>query len=314
MGRTLGRRARAGFGLVAVGLVTVLATGACGGSGGFTSEASNDSPAAAPAQGLAEQDSSGNAKTGSAAKLPVRAEVEQRSMVYKGELTVRASNVDEAAAMASTIATGAGGAIAGDNRRDDDGKGTADLVIRVPSDAFAATVEKLSDLGTELNRGLNREDVTEAVVDLDSRIASQKASVDRTRALLARAQQISDIVTIESELARREAELGSLQARKRSLADQVTLSTITVHLVGPASAAKDENEDEPDTFLTGLSDGWNAFTATVNGLLVVFGALLPFLIALGIPAAVLIWALRRRRQAVGPPAAPLGPPAPAPES
>ncbi len=163
MNGTLTRQARSRFGLAAVGLITVLAVGACGGTGGSNSDSGSEQNAAAPAQRLTEQDSSSGAKTGTAVKFPVRA-VEERSLIYKGELTVRASNVDEAAAKASTIATGAGGVVAGDNRKDGSGgdQSTADLTIRVPSAAFTSTVGKLSDLGKELNRGINVEDVTEA--------------------------------------------------------------------------------------------------------------------------------------------------------
>jgi hypothetical protein len=284
--------------LVVTALVTATALAGCGSSA--PERPSTADRAAAPAEGLAED----GAKAGAPGKLPVRAETETRSIVYKGELTVRTKQVNEAAATASTIATGAGGMVAGDNRRSNGNDSSADLVLRIPSSAFYATVNKLAkDLGTEVSRGINTDDVTETVVDLDARLASQKASVDRTRTLLARANQISDIVTIEQELARREAELASLQARKRALADRVTLSTITVHLIGPKATAP-EGDDEPANFLTGLAAGWNAFTATVNGALVVFGALLPFLVALGIPVAVLVWVLRRRRPR----------PAPAPES
>jgi hypothetical protein len=293
--------------LVATGLLTLLA--ACGGSSsdGPTAE----SGAAAPTQRdqSAGADASG-ARSGAALTVPVGSPVDTRSIVYKGELSVRSSDVDESAARASTIATGAGGVVAGDNRRsgDDQANATADLVIRVPAKAFYPTVEQLSDLGTEIDRGISTEDVTEAVVDLDARIVSQKASVDRTRALLSRAGQISDVVAIEQELARREAELASLQARQRSLADQVTLSTITLHLFGRKAAAP---EEEPENFLTGLAAGWNAFTASVNGALVVLGALLPFLLAIGIPVWIAVWLLRRRR----PHPLPAQPaPTPAPES
>jgi hypothetical protein len=163
-------------------------------------------------------------------------------------------------------------------------------------------VNKLADLGEEQSRALRTDDVTETIVDLDSRIASQKASVDRTRALLSRAERIGDIVTIEGELARREADLGSLQAQKRSLADKVTLSTITLHLIGPKAAPKNE---EATGFLAGLSSGWDAFVTTANALLTAFGAMLPFLIAIGAPVGLLVWYLRRRRpRPVAPAAAP----------
>jgi hypothetical protein len=295
-----GRRAL--LGLTTVGLVAALA-----GCGGSAPDSGSTNTAAAPAQreGMADQ----GAKAGTGPQLPVKALAETRSIIYKGEVTIRTrSKVDEAAAKASTIATGAGGVIAGDNRRNDGDDATADLVLRIPSAAFYSTVNKLADeLGDELSRGISTDDVTEAVVDLDARIAGQKASVDRTRALLSRAQQISDIVTIEQELARREGELASLQARKRTLSDQVTLSTITVHLIGPKTAAP-AAKDAPKNFLTGLAAGWDAFTTTVNGALIVLGAVLPFLVALGIPVAVLVWLLRRRRPQ------PATRPAPAPES
>lgn len=295
------------LGLAAAGLVTALTIAGCGASDRSSGVAS-DEKAAAPAPGglTTDQDASG----GRSVTVPVGSPIGNRSIVYKGELTVRAKNVDEAAAKASTITTGAGGIVAGDNRHSSGNDESADLILRVPSAAFYGTVNKLSeDLGEELSRGISTDDVTEAVVDLDARIAGQKASVDRTRALLSRAQQIGEIVTIEQELARREGELASLQARKRSLADQVTLSTVTLHLIGP-KAASPASEAKSGNFLTGLAAGWNAFTATVNGALIVLGAMLPFLVALGIPVAVLVWLLRRRRPR------PLGPPAPepAPES
>ena len=47
----------------------------------------------------------------------------------------------------------------------------------------------------------------------DARVASQRASVDRVRALLSEARSIGDVVAIESELTRREADLDSLTGR-----------------------------------------------------------------------------------------------------
>lgn len=279
--------------------VLLLATAALLGAAGCSASSERGSPTSKGAADTA------GAPGNQTAALPVRAAAEVRSIVYKGELTVRASNVDDAAAEAGKIATDADGVVAGDNRHNEGDDANADLVLRIPSAKFYDTVGTLADeLGTELSRNISTEDVTEASVDLDARIASQKASVDRTRALLARGEQISDIVTVEQELARREGELASLQARQRSLADKVTLSTITLHLIGPKAAAP---EEENDTFFTGLAAGWGAFIATANFALVVFGAMLPFLIALAIPVALTVWLLRRRRPR------PIAPPPPATE-
>ncbi|MBO0901996.1 DUF4349 domain-containing protein [Cellulomonas sp. zg-ZUI222] len=53
-------------------------------------------------------------------------------------------------------------------------------------------------------------------------------------------------------------------------------------------------EEGPATFLDGLDTGWTAFVATVRGVLVVVGVLLPWLVVAGLAtAAVPLW--RRRR-------------------
>lgn len=54
-------------------------------------------------------------------------------------------------------------------------------------------------------------------------------------------------------------------------------------------------EDTPPGFGDALSGGWNALVAVGNGVLLVFGALLPFLPVVLIALAVAWWWLRRRR-------------------
>jgi hypothetical protein len=119
--------------------------------------------------------------------------------------------------------------------------------------------------------------VTEQVADVDSRLASMKASIARVRTLLSRANSVGDLVSVEGELTRREADLESLEARQRALSGQVALATVTVHLLArqaPLAATAPARH----TFRSGLVGGWHAFTATVNWTLAALGALLPFLL------------------------------------
>ena len=218
---------------------------------------------------------------------------EQRSIIYTGSITVKVPDVRSASDKAGTIAAGAGGFIGGDKRTLNGTRSEAQLVLRVPSAAFATTLDALGKIGTEEARSAQQEDVTEAVVDLDARIASQQASVNRTRALLARANTIGEIVSVESELTKREADLASLQARKRSLGDRVDLSTITVFLHAPDAPSPTPPKDETG-FLAGLKNGWHAFVSSVEVLLTVVGALLPFAVAIAIVWLAVWWLWRRR--------------------
>jgi len=89
----------------------------------------------------------------------------------------------------------------------------------------------------------------------------------------------------------------------------VALSTITLHLRGPAAPAP---EEETNTgFLAGLKSGWAAFLESIRILLTVAGWLLPWVVAVGAPIWLGIWLLRRRRPVPVPVTVPAGPAGPA---
>jgi hypothetical protein len=285
-----------------VAVAAGLALAGCGsGDSGDVQSTADGADAAAPAEAPAagvEKDESGAQQgvglLGQPAQDPATGPgVGQRAIVYTGSITVRVADVDGKAAEAARIATGAGGFVGGDNRSSDESAAEATLQLRVPADRFASVVDQLAELGDTVRRDIKTDDVTEETLDLDARIATQTARVDSGRRLLAQAKSLTDLVMLEGELAKREADLASLEAKKRRLADLTALSTITAILLGPNAR---EDDDEPATgFLAGLKGGWEAFVASLRVLLTVLGALLPWIIALGLPVVGVLWLVRRLR-------------------
>lgn len=284
------------LGTVATGLTLALALAGCSAS---DSDSAGDAGADVDSQergaaGPGEPDAVEPAEPGEPGGEAGGAILQVRDIIYTGEITVRVEDVDEAATGATALAGRYDGFVGGDRRSTGGDHTHATLELRIPSEDFTSAVDALGDLGKEESREIDTEDVTEEVVDLQTRIATAQASVDRTRELLERADSISDIVSVEEELTEREARLASLQARQRELADQTALSTITAHLLGPRSPGV--TDDGPDLgFLPGLRAGWDAFVSSMTVLVTVLGALLPWLIAAGIPAGAAIWWVRRRR-------------------
>ncbi|MEO3775377.1 DUF4349 domain-containing protein [Micromonospora sp. B11E3] len=291
--------------LAALGLAAMLAMGGCSGFRGDSN--AEDSAAVAPAgkPGTGQQAAGGaDAKAGAGGGSP-DLRVDQRSIIYTGTMRVAVDDVDAAARAAVDRVTGAGGFVGGDERRSGGADARAELTLRVPADRFAGVLEDLARLGRQQQRSVRTEDVTEETIDLDARIATQRARVESGRKLLARATSIGDLVTLEGEVARREADLASLEAKKRRLADLTALSTITLTLVGPEVGGADE---EPGTgFLAGLRGGWNALVASVNVLLTVLGAILPFAVPVALVVAVLLRLRRRGRAPAAQPAAGVSP-------
>jgi hypothetical protein len=220
-----------------------------------------------------------------------------RKLVRTATIELESDNVAETVDDARGIAVTEGGYAGREEVRET----AATLTLHIPSDRFDQALGELSELGKVITRNQTAEDVTEQVVDLESRIATQRASVDRVRALLARAGTVEEIVRIEQEVTTREAELESLQQRQQALAGQVAMSTVTISVTKNQTPPPPKQEEESSGFLAGLSDGWGAFLDAGAGTLQVVGALLPFLLVLGIPAAVAFrWWRRRRTTAPAP--------------
>ncbi|MEU8815633.1 DUF4349 domain-containing protein [Actinoplanes sp. NPDC048796] len=302
--------------LAATVLITGLLVAGCSADSSDSQSTSGAAQAPAAAPNQAPDQAKGEAAPAQGQDTTAQApdlRVEQRSIIYRGSLSVRVKDVNAAAGQATGIATTAGGFVGGDNRTSGSGAGSATLELRIPAAKFGQVVDQLAKLGDEEQRQISTEDVTEAVVDLDARIAVQQARVDSGRKLLAQAKSLDDLVMLEREVATRESDLASLQAKKRNLADLTALSTITVTFLDPDADPVAGADDDPPGFLAGLGAGWDALLASLRVLLTVLGALLPWVIAIGLPAWAVLYAVRRlRRRPTGPASAALATPAPAP--
>lgn len=274
---------------MAAAIMALSVAGCSASPGGNTAGSSAMSAKGASAKGASGGGRAGVVPASAPRALPAlgRPPLADRSIVYTAELTVRAQKVAAAADKAASIATGAGGYVFSSDTDVNSGGGdatSATVVVKVPPRSFATVLRSLTGLGTPLGRDQRADDVTDQVVDVAARVQAQQASVARVRTLLAQARTVGEVVAVESELTKREADLESLQARQRALDAQVALSTITLRLVSPAVAAT--RASEARGFLAGLAAGWHAFVAAMQAGLTVLGALLPFAVVLGVLALV----------------------------
>ena len=222
------------------------------------------------------------------------------ALIRTADLEVRVDDVPQAAEAAARIARDAGGRVEAEDRSGTGRDRSAQVQLRIPSDRFDTALADLSGLGAEQNRRLSSEDVGTEVIDLEARLATQRASVDRVRALLDEADALGQVVQIEGELTRRTADLESLEARLQALQGQVSLSTVVLRL---------HSEDGPVMgqalgFGDGLRSGWDALVTVARVVAVSAGALLPFLPLLLLAGWLVVRRGRRPAVPVREPAAP----------
>ncbi len=218
----------------------------------------------------------------------------KRSEIITGSMTVTAEEPIDAAAEAIRLVETAGGRI--DGRQEyapvDGDRGSAMLVLRIPSTKVDATVDKLKKLGEVEEIIISATDVTAQVQDIEARIRALQASVDRLTTLLTTATDVKVLIEIESSLSQRQGELESMLTQQRSIGDSVSMATLTLTLISVADAPV----DPPVTFLTGLETGWNSFTTFISGMVVVFGVLLPWIVFFGLITFAILYIVRLRRR------------------
>jgi hypothetical protein len=223
-----------------------------------------------------------------------RSSTVDRSVIITGNLYMTVEDPIAAADRAAGIVRNAGGRIDARNETapDEHYGGSAALTLRIPSDRLDAAVADLRELGTVDEFSTDSYDVTTEVTDLAARISTLRASTERIERLLLEAKNISDIITLENELDRRQAELESLEAHQRGLNDQVSMSTIELSLTTEPVVIVD---DAPETFWDGLETGWNGLVGFLSIALVIIGVVLPWIALMAVIVLAVVVAVRARK-------------------
>jgi Domain of unknown function (DUF4349) len=212
-----------------------------------------------------------------------------RDVVRTGTMELTVEDVEATATDVRRVATDARGFVADERVRARDDE--ADLTVRVPADRFDGVRAAIAELGDVAEQNVEARDVTAEVVDVESRIASLRASVVRVRGLLSQSGDVVQLALVEGELARREAELEALLGQQRVLRDQVDLATLTVHMSEDATPSP---RDDAPGFVDGLRRGWVAAVDGGRIALAVAGFVLPFAVPLALVAlGVRRWQRRR---------------------
>jgi len=223
-------------------------------------------------------------------------------VVTTGWVSLSVDDPSAASASAVAVVEKHGGHV--DNRSEragtDSESASAELTIRVPEDKITAALDDLKKLGTVDSASISSTDVTAQTTDLDARITAMQGSVDRLLDLMAAATDIDDLITLESAISTRQADLDSLKSQRDLLGDQVAYSTIDLQLHTAGSI----RPGAPKDFWGGLVVGWNSLVAALNGSLVALGVALPWLLVLAVLAVITLVIVRTatRRKAPTPPA------------
>lgn len=129
----------------------------------------------------------------------------------------------------------------------------ARYTIRIPAEQLDTFLNTVSDLGnvTELNTGLK--DVTTSYVDSEKHLESLRIEQQALMEILAKAETVEDIITVQDRLTYVRYEIESYEAILRTYDDQIALSSVAMTV----NEVEKETPVEKETFGQEVSRRFN---------------------------------------------------------
>jgi hypothetical protein len=295
-------------------ILALAAFTACGG-GEYSSNSSPNARSAASSQAAAPQTNAApaeQAKAGGggqaviqnvslqqadqsqAAPVPV-----DRKIIRNANLSLETDDPKKAMQRIASVAESRGGFVVTSETRQeagvDGGKAqeTITMDVRVPAAQFDAAMNDIRATASRvISEKMTGQDVTEEYIDLDARLRTQKALESQLLNIMKNANDVTDAMSVERELANVRTEIEKIEGRKRFLDNQTSLSTISVTIQPPSPLVSTTGFFH--SVAGAFGEGVDIAAAITLVLIRVVLALLPLAIFFGVPL-YLLWRYLTRR-------------------
>lgn len=179
-------------------------------------------PAADP--GYWKGETSGNSSSPNALPAGVK-------MIYTANLEMQSLEFDQTASDLAALVEQMGGYFESRSMNNySSGYRRASYTVRVPTERFESFLHQAGEICHVTYSSQSAQDITEQYFDTDSRLKTAQTKLERLQELLARAESMEDIITIESAISDTEYEIESLSGTLRHYDALVGYSTIYVEL------------------------------------------------------------------------------------
>lgn len=172
------------------------------------------------------------------------------------------------------------------------------LTIRIPADQLQSFVTLVKENANVVRQNTTTENVTLTYVGVQSRITALETEQARLLELLAQAENMEDLLLIESRLTDVQSELEEYTSRLRVLDNKIDYSTIHLDLeeVKEYTPVEDEPKTVWERIGSGLSDNLKDIGEGFVNFFVWLVVAIPYLLIIGAVAAVVILVIVKRKK------------------
>lgn len=173
---------------------------------------------------------------------------------------------------------------------------SASLTIRIPAESVDDFTEQVTGIANVVSQEKNLEDVTLSYVATESRVTALETEEARLLELLAKAENMSDLLEIEERLTDVRYELESTASKLRTYDNQINYATIYLDISEVQEYTPVEDPTLWERISGGFKDSLEDLGESLQDLLVGVVIAAPFLLVYGgIALAILLVILRLRK-------------------
>ena len=155
------------------------------------------------------------------------------------------------------------------------------FTFEVPADSYQDTLNKFRGIGKFLGLHSSSKSHDSEYVDLQARLQSAQLQLGAYNALLAKATSISDIIAIEQQVGQVEQQIEQYQGQLNYLDSITQFATVAVVLTEAGAAPVPRPLPDQWGFAGSFQQVLHNLATIGNGLILVLGTLLPFLLLAG---------------------------------
>ena len=156
--------------------------------------------------------------------------LENAKIIYTADMTLETRDYDQASAALTALVSSVDGYFESRELNQGGTYRSVYCVIRVPASRFTEFLEQAGEVAHMTYRNEYSQNVSEAYYDLEVRLTTQRTKLSRLHELLAKADNMADIITIESAIADTELQIEYLTGSLRKYDSLIDYSTVNLSL------------------------------------------------------------------------------------
>lgn len=219
-------------------------------------------------------------------------------IIYTAELSMETTEFDNTVASLKQLVTDSNGYFESSSVDNYRTYRYGRYVVRIPSDNYRKFCDQVGAICHVTHFNEDADDISETYYDTKARLETQQTKLKRLQELLAQAESMADIITIEDAISETEAEIESLSGTLRHYDLLVGYSTVTISL---NEVYKLSNVEEPAIgfgakFVSALKSGAASFVEGLQILILALAYSLPVLLVIAVIVAVIVVICVKRKK------------------